>query len=128
MYVISSSFSPLYLVLIPVFREKGPEAIRETDRHCEVVDPNRKALVIQVGVLAQSHGGLIPLVPLVLLLLCSGTSRAGISGAPGDHPVTLEWSHEPGQTCSSVEWLCCNRHGATGTRAGGAEQVNTLWG
>lgn len=47
LYGISSSFNPLYLVLIPMVRGRGPET-EETgyvrDRHCDVVDP--KALVV----------------------------------------------------------------------------------
>lgn len=47
LYGISSSFNPLYLVLIPMVRGRGPET-EETgyvrDRHCDVVDPT--ALVV----------------------------------------------------------------------------------
>lgn len=72
---------------------------------CAMVGPNSRALSAQVGGLARSPGRRIPLVPLVLRLLCSGSPRAGTSRARRRSHCDAGVAAQAGQTVGCVALL-----------------------
>lgn len=66
-------FNPLYYSVIREKARNRRNCMRETERHCEVMGPSRKPLGVQMMKSGIESGKR----PLILLLLGSGTPRAG---------------------------------------------------